>query len=97
MKSGHFRDQNGIMSRLCQVQTIGPYNIERGIISKTSHLKQSKEHWTLEGKALRDFSKSETKRDRKKSYKHYLYIPKKYTSLPNEKGVAQYLGLPRPI
>ena len=56
-----------------------------------------KEHWTLEGKALRDFSKSETKRDRKKSYKHYLYIPKKYTSLPNEKGVAQYLGLPRPI
>ena len=57
----------------------------------------SKEHWTLEVKALRDFSKSETKRDRKKSYKHYLYIPKKYTSLPNEKGVAQYLGLPRPI
>ena len=56
-----------------------------------------KEHWTLEGKALRDFSKSETKRDRKKSYKHYLYIPKKYTSLPNEKGVAQYLGLPHPI
>ena len=55
-----------------------------------------KEHWTLEGKALRDFSKSETKRDRKKSYKHYLYISKKYTSLPNEKGVAQYLGLPRP-
>ena len=60
-------------------------------------LSLSKEHWTLEGKALRDFSKSETKRDRKKSYKHYLYIPKKYTSLPNEKGVAQYLGLPRPI
>ena len=56
-----------------------------------------KEHWTLEGKALRDFSKSETKRDRKKSCKHYLYVPKKYTSLPNEKGMAQYLGLPRPI
>ena len=58
------------------------------VFKNTFEFAQTKEHWTLEGKALRDFSKSETKRDGKKSYKYYLYVPKKYTFLPNEMGVA---------
>ena len=60
-------------------------------------LHPSKEHWTLEGKALGDFSKSETKGDGKKYYKYYLYVAKKYAFISNEKSVAQYLGLPRPF